>query len=51
MQGRYWGAKAHATGEPLDVQVAHVWEFKDGKAVRFQQYVDTLHFAEAVGAN
>jgi ketosteroid isomerase-like protein len=51
MQGRYWGAKAHATGEPLDVQVAHVWDLKDGKAVRFQQYVDTLHFAAALGAD
>jgi uncharacterized protein len=51
MQGRYWGAKAHATGEPLDVQVAHVWDLKNGKVVRFQQYVDTLHFAAALGAN
>jgi ketosteroid isomerase-like protein len=51
MLGRYWGAKAHATGEPLDVQAVHVWDLKDGKAVRFQQYVDTLHFASAVGGN
>jgi len=51
MQGRYWGAKAHATGEPLDVQVAHVWDLKNGKVVRFQQYVDTLHFAAALGAD
>jgi ketosteroid isomerase-like protein len=51
MSGRYWGAKAHATGEPLDVQVAHVWDLKDGKVVRFQQYVDTLHMAGALGAN
>ena len=50
MQGRYWGAKAHATGEPVDVQAAHVWDLKDGKAVRFQQYVDTLHFAERPGS-
>jgi ketosteroid isomerase-like protein len=51
MQGRYWGAKAHATGKLLDVQVAHIWDLKDGKVVRFQQYVDTLHFAGALGAN
>jgi ketosteroid isomerase-like protein len=51
MLGRYWGAKAHATGEPLDVQAVHVWDLKGGKAVRFQQYVDTLHFAGALGAD
>jgi ketosteroid isomerase-like protein len=50
MLGRYWGAKARATGEPVDVQAVHVWELEDGKAVRFQQYVDTLHFAQALGA-
>jgi ketosteroid isomerase-like protein len=50
MLGRYWGAKAHATGQTVDVQVAHVWDLRDGKAVRFQQYVDTLHFAQALGA-
>jgi hypothetical protein len=43
MLGRYRGAKAHATGEPLDVQVVRVWDLKDGKLVRFQQYLDTLH--------
>jgi ketosteroid isomerase-like protein len=50
MLGRYWGAKVHASGEPLDVQAVHVRDLKDGKAVRFQQYVDTLHFAGALGA-
>jgi ketosteroid isomerase-like protein len=28
-----------------------VWDLKDGKAVRFQQYVDTLHWAKALGAD
>jgi uncharacterized protein len=51
MLGRYRGATAHATGEPLDVQAVPVWDLKDGKAVRFQQYVDTLHFARALGAD
>jgi uncharacterized protein len=50
MLGRYWGTKAHATGRPLDVQAVHVWDLRDGKAVRFQQYVDTLHLASALGA-
>ena len=51
MLGRYWGAKAQATGEPVDVHAVHVWDLKDGKAVRFQQYVDTLHLAKALGAD
>ncbi len=40
MEGRYSGS-GKASGRPLDAQVAHVWDFKDGKAVRFQQYVNT----------
>jgi uncharacterized protein len=49
MLGRYWGARAHATGQPLDVQTVHVWDLDSGKAVRFQQYVDTLNLANALG--
>lgn len=26
---------------PFDVQVAHVWEFCEGRAVRFEAYIDT----------
>jgi uncharacterized protein len=51
MTGRYWGAKAHATGKPLDVQAVHVWDLKDGKAVRFQQYVDTRQLASVLGSD
>ncbi len=40
MEGRYSGS-GKASVRPLDAQVAHVWDFKDGKAVRFQQYVNT----------
>ncbi len=40
MEGRYSGS-GKASGRPLDAQVAHVWDFKNGKAVRFQQYVNT----------
>lgn len=49
MQGRYSATKAHATGGPVDVQMAHVWDVRDGKAVRFQQYVDTRAWAAALG--
>ncbi len=47
-QGRYRGT-AKATGKRLDVQVAHVWDVRDGKIVRFQQYVDTWQVAQATG--
>lgn len=30
------------TGESFEAPVAHVWDFEDGKVVRFQQYVDTV---------
>ena len=40
MFGRYRG-KAVESGRPLDVQVAHTWWIEGGKAVRFQQMVDT----------
>jgi ketosteroid isomerase-like protein len=39
-----------ATGKPLDLQVVHVWNIQDGKAVRFRQFADTVKFAEVVPA-
>lgn len=47
--GRYVGA-FKATGRRMNPQVVHVWTLKDGKAVAFQQYVDTLDVARATGA-
>ena len=47
--GRYRGSHK-ATGRSLDAQLAHVWRLKDGKAVAFQQYTDTLQAARATGA-
>lgn len=46
--GRYRGTHK-ATGEALDAQLAHVWRIGDNKAVRFQQYTDTLGAARAAG--
>ena len=46
--GRYT-ARAKATGNPLDVPFCHVWRFRDGKAVRFHQFVDTHGWREALG--
>jgi ketosteroid isomerase-like protein len=47
--GRYGGA-CKATGRTLDAQFAHVWRVRDGKAVSFQQYTDTLQAALVTGA-
>lgn len=47
--GRYT-ARAKATGAPLDVPFAHVWRFRDGRAVRFHQFTDTRGWVEALSA-
>ena len=47
--GRYHGT-CKATGRTLDAQLAHVWRVAGGKAVRFQQYTDTLQAARVTGA-
>ena len=47
-EGRYTGTW-RATGTPLDAQFAHVWEVRDGKIVRFQQYTDTGQGTKASG--
>jgi ketosteroid isomerase-like protein len=49
-EGRYRGT-VKATGKALDAQLAHVWDFRDGKVVRFQQYSDTWQFAEVTGVS
>ena len=38
--GEYSGTY-RATGKHFRAPFAHAWRFKDGKAVRFQQYTDT----------
>jgi ketosteroid isomerase-like protein len=47
--GRYRGA-CKATGLEQNAQMVHVWRVEDGKAARFQQYVDTLQVARVTGA-
>ncbi len=39
--GRYSGTYK-ATGKSFRANFAHVWKVREGKAVRFVQYVDTL---------
>jgi ketosteroid isomerase-like protein len=48
-EGRY-RATMKKTGTPVDAQFAHVWQLRDGKVVRFQQYTDTRQWALAAGA-
>ena len=45
--GRYTG-KAKASGRPLDIPFAHLWKFRDGKAVRFHQFTDTRGWVDAL---
>ena len=37
-----YGGTYKATGKSFRANFAHVWEVREGKAVRFTQYVDTL---------
>jgi len=49
-QLRYRGV-TRATGEALDAQAAHIFDFSDGKVVRYQQYTDTRQFADVTGVS
>jgi ketosteroid isomerase-like protein len=49
VEGRYTGTYK-PTGRSMDVQVCHVWDVKDGKLTRFQQYVDTAKLQEVMEA-
>jgi len=49
VEGRYSGTYK-ATGQSMDMQMCHVWDFKDGKVTRFQQYVDTAKLQAVMGA-
>ena len=51
MEGRYKAAKHEASGKPLDAAVVHVWDLRDGKVVRFQQYTDTRQIADVLGVS
>ena len=45
--GHYSG-KFRNTGRDVRAQFAHVFTFRDGKIVKFQQYTDTAQFKAAV---
>jgi len=46
--GRYTGTYK-ATGKAMNTQMVHVWRVSGGKAVRFQQYADTLQVVRVIG--
>jgi uncharacterized protein len=48
VEGRYTGT-FKATGKSMDTQVCHVWDVKDGKVTRFQQYIDTAKLQDVMG--
>src|SRR5687767_4264378 len=43
----YYSGKFRRTGRDVRAQFAHVFSFRDGKVVKFQQYTDTAQFREA----
>jgi uncharacterized protein len=45
--GYYTGEMATGVAAPR-AQLAHIWTFRDGKAVMFQQYVDTFAIARGL---
>ena len=49
VEARYRGTYK-PTGKSIDAQACHVWDFKDAKVTRFQQYTDTGQLQAAMGA-
>jgi len=45
----YYYFKFTGQTEQTKAQVAHIWTIRDGRAVKFQQYLDTLQVARAAG--
>ena len=50
VEARYTGT-FKPTGKSMDAQVCHIWDVKDGKLTRFQQYVDTAKLRDVMGAS
>jgi ketosteroid isomerase-like protein len=43
----FYDGVCRANGKRFQAQVAHIWTLANGKAVKFQQYVDTYQLAES----
>jgi len=48
VEGRYHGVYK-PTSRRMDVEVCHVWRFRDGKIATFHQYVDTARLRLVMG--
>src|SRR5467141_3690813 len=47
---RYYYFRFHGQAEVSKAQVAHIWTIRDGRAIKFQQYLDTLQVKRDAGA-
>ena len=47
VEARYSGTYK-PTGKSIDAQACHVWDVKNGKVIKFQQYVDTAQLQAAM---
>ena len=43
----YYNSLIKGRETPSEIQLAHIWTIRNGKAVKFQQYVDTFAIAES----
>lgn len=43
----YYVGRMRGKDTDSETQLAHIWTVRDGKAVKFQQYVDTYRIAES----
>jgi uncharacterized protein len=48
VEARYSGTYK-STGKSMDAQVCHVWDIRDGKLTKFQQYLDTAKLHDVMG--
>lgn len=48
VEARY-RATAKATGKAMDASAAHIWDFRNGKVVKFQQHTDTWQWTHVTG--
>jgi len=48
VEGRYTGIYK-STGKRFDAQLCHVWDVRNGKIARFQQYLDTMQANDVFG--
>lgn len=48
VEGRYTGVYK-PSGRRMDVEVCHIWRFRDGRVASFHQYVDTAALRHVMG--